>query len=66
MSADYTNSKPATGCVYPLYAIDSGANFNRYEPILTPTIFKKDYLFGIPLTSQITKETLIFFLFKGK
>jgi len=58
MSVDYTKSRSSMGCVYPLYAIDAGANFNRYEPLITPEIFKKDYLFGISLRSVITQETL--------
>jgi len=58
MSADYTNSRPSMGCVYPLYAIDAGANVNRYQPLITPEIFKKDYLFGISLKSPITGEVL--------
>jgi len=58
MSVDYTNSRSAMGCVYPLYAIDAGANFNRYEPLITPEIFRKDYLFGIPLKSPVNGDIL--------
>lgn len=58
MSVNYTNSRSSLGCVYPLYASDAGANFNRYEPLITPTVLRTDFLFGINLTSPITKQTL--------
>lgn len=58
MSVDYTNSRSSLGCVYPLYASDAGGNFNRYEPLITPSVLKSVYLFGISLTSPVTKQTL--------
>jgi len=58
MCADYSNSRRSMGCVYPLYAIDAGANVNRYEPLISPEIFRTDYLFGIPLKSPLTGQVL--------
>ena len=57
--ADYSNSKkdPNGPGIYPNNAIDA-ASFRRMEPLLTPETFISRFMFGIPLRSPITKQTL--------
>ncbi len=55
MSATEYN-KESRGSVYPLFATASGAPFTRVEPMLTPEIVLKDFLFGIRLKDPINKQ----------
>lgn len=48
--ADYSQSKPGVGAVYPVNAIDTA--WNRLEPLVTPEQVRTRYLFGIPLISR--------------
>jgi hypothetical protein len=51
---------PRTG-IFPVWALDgedSSNTFERYLPLPTPTDMKKRSLFGIPLKSQLTGETV--------
>lgn len=50
-------AKTASSSAYPLFATDSGP-FNRVEPLVTPETLTKQYLWGIPLTNPLTKQTL--------
>lgn len=62
--SDPTNfNKTGSSSIYPLHAIDSGGNFDRLEPMITPDILIKDYLFAVPLydkstNTRITEEDL--------
>lgn len=47
--ADYENSKPVIGDVFPSTAVDSA--WVRNEPLITPEKLKRKHLFGIPLVS---------------
>ena len=47
--ADYSESKPTLGSVYPVHA--SGSAWERLEPLITPQQLKRQHLFGIPLVS---------------
>lgn len=62
MSVDNSNNKPNAQGLYPQKVSkltgEGAAGFTRVEEWLTPEKFKKRFLFGIPLTSPITKETL--------
>jgi hypothetical protein len=49
--ADYSNSKPGPGAVYPNNALESSNT--QTEPLLTATQLKQRFLFGLPLHSQI-------------
>jgi hypothetical protein len=51
-------SKKNIGSVWPDKAIAAAPGLNRVEPFLMPNLFKSRYLFGIPLTSPVTKEKL--------
>jgi len=51
-------SKKSIGGTWPEKAIAAAPGLNRIEPFLTPSVFKKRFLFGIPLYSPITKEKL--------
>jgi hypothetical protein len=50
--ADYTKSTVDTRSAFPENAIDA-QEWRRIEPILTPRQLRKQFLFGIPLVSQI-------------
>jgi len=55
MSAtNYPKAVPTSS--YPLFASDSGNNFSRVEPLITPEIVLKDYLFGVKLKDPINKQ----------
>jgi hypothetical protein len=58
--ADYSNNyKPSVTKQFPKFATKDGvAGFSRVEPFLTVERLKKEFLFGIPLVSPITKEKL--------
>jgi hypothetical protein len=60
--ADYTESKNVTGEVYPPRQIDQTA-WRRVEPLVTPDRIRNEFLFGIPLVSQIpdpiTKKKMV-------
>lgn len=58
MSADYTDSKASRGSVYPLFSTNSGGNFNRVEPLLTPDILKSDFLFAVKLFDPVNKRPI--------
>lgn len=47
MAGDRTNSKFTAGSFYPVNAIDSD-NFQRYEPLISPTLVRQRYLLGLP------------------
>jgi hypothetical protein len=47
--ADYENSKPGTGAVYPINAVDS--DWKRNEPLITAQRLRNKQLWGIPLVS---------------
>lgn len=47
--ADFTNSKPGVGDVFPIGGGESP--WMRSEPLITPTALKRQHLFGIPLVS---------------
>jgi len=52
-------SKTPTQSPFPLRAIEeSTPSVNRYSPLPLPADVKMRYLFGIPLTSSITGETI--------
>ena len=47
--------------LYPLWAkdgADTSGNFERYSPLPTPTDLRNRALFGIPLTSSLTNQSL--------
>jgi hypothetical protein len=58
--ADYTKSKKRiTGNFPQKVSKDGGAGvFDRVEPFLTPERLKAEFLFGIPLKSILTNETM--------
>ncbi len=47
--ADFTNSKPVLGDVFPVGLTESA--WTRTEPLITPEKLKSKHLFGIPLVS---------------
>jgi hypothetical protein len=47
--ADYTNSRPGVGAVYPENAVEVARQ--QYEPLLTVDLLKTRHLFGVPLVS---------------
>jgi hypothetical protein len=49
--ADYTNSKPAVGGLVPQGAIETA--FDRFQPLVTPEDIRSEFLFGIPLMSNM-------------
>ena len=49
--ADYTNTKPGIGAVFPEHAIDTA--LQRLEPLIGPEELKTRHLFGISLVSQM-------------
>lgn len=54
MSFDPTPTLPA----FPERAKDVEPGFERFEPLVTVAVLKSDYLFGIPLKSALTNETI--------
>jgi hypothetical protein len=48
--ADYSNSRPSVGSIYPVGAQDA-QQWLRVEPLLTPANLKTNFLLGIPLVS---------------
>ena len=50
--ADYTNSKFGLGAIEPAHAIET-ASIDRLEPLVTPARIRREFLFGIPLVSNI-------------
>lgn len=55
MAKSETNSRG----IFPAWSQDGGSTlFNRYSPLPTPTTLKQRSLFGIPLKSAITGETI--------
>lgn len=51
-------SKTGGGSIYPLSAVDTSGNFNRIEPLITPDILIKDWLFAVPLHDQRTNTRI--------
>lgn len=51
-------SKTAGSAVYPIQAIGDSGNVTRVGPLVTPDELRNTYLFGIPLTSPLTKQSL--------
>ena len=52
------SSKTVNSAVYPIQVIGDSGNINRVGPLVTAEELKTNYLFGIPLTSPLTKQTL--------
>jgi hypothetical protein len=50
--ADYTNSKGGIGSVFPDRAV-AAQEIARIEPLITPELFKRRFLLGIPLHSFV-------------
>lgn len=57
-NADFRDNKRGIHSVYPERAIDSASGTERVEPLLTPSVFKERFLFGIPLVSPVTEDKL--------
>ena len=58
-NADGTQgSKKSIGASWPEKAIAAAPGLTRVEPFMTPTVFKKRFLFGIPTVAPLTKEKL--------
>jgi len=51
-------AKKPVGSVFPEHVVEAAPGLARIEPFLTPTKFKERFLFGIPLISPTTKETI--------
>jgi len=51
-------SKKNIGATWPEKAIAAAPGLTRVEAFLTPKVFKKRFLFGIPMVSPLTKEKL--------
>lgn len=51
-------SKKNIGATWPEKTIAAMPGLNRVEPFMTPNVFKKRFLFGIPLIAPLTKEVL--------
>jgi hypothetical protein len=59
MSVEIGNtSKTSGGSLYPMSAVDTSGNFDRVEPLITPEILKKDWLFGVQLFDKVTNTRL--------
>lgn len=62
MSQDYKNTKPHITTGYPegstILSGEGVAGFDRVEGWLTPDRLRNEFLFGIPLTSTTTKQTM--------
>lgn len=57
--SDYSSSKPRSNKSYPQQSsIDGAGAFKRVEEFMTPEVLKKQFLFGIPLKSPLTGETM--------
>jgi hypothetical protein len=57
--ADYSRSKKRIASAWPSRASDGGAGgYSRGEAFLTPERLKNEFLFGIPLKSPLTGETM--------
>lgn len=52
------SSKRGIGSVWPDKAIAAAPGLDRAEPFLTPALFKRRHLFGIPLISPVTGEKM--------
>lgn len=50
-------AKYAGSSTYPVKAI-GGGSFKRIEPLLTPELFIQRFMWGIPLTSPLTKQQM--------
>lgn len=48
--ADYSNSRPTVGSIYPVGAVDA-QQWMRIQPLLTPAELRLNFLLGIPLVS---------------
>jgi hypothetical protein len=55
---DLTTSKRKTSSHWPDGTIAGQGLYDRIEPILTPSVFKDRFLFGIPLVAPQTQEKL--------
>ena len=58
MSQDLKHDKRGLGSVFPEKVYDSAPGLVRVEPPLTAKVLKERFLWGIPLTSPLTKEKL--------
>jgi hypothetical protein len=59
MAVEITNlSKTGGGSVYPIHAVDTSGNFDRIEPLITPEILIKDWLFAVPLYDRVTNTRM--------
>lgn len=61
MSSDFRKTKNNPSGLYPQKSVNiNGQNsgFSRVEPWMTVERLKDEFLFGIPLTSSITKQTM--------
>lgn len=59
MSVQITNlSKTGGASIYPIHAVDTSGNFDRIEPLITPEILIKDWLFAVPLYDRVTNTKL--------
>jgi hypothetical protein len=57
--SEYSRTKPIPNRNYPSKSVVGGvAGFSRVEAMLTVDRLRQEFLFGIPLVSFITKETL--------
>lgn len=57
--SDYSSTKSPVSGNYPLLATEGGAaGFTRVAPMLTPERLKDEFLFGIPLKSPLTNQTM--------
>ena len=53
-----SGSKKNIGASWPEKAIAAAPGLIRVEPFMTPSVFKKRFLFGIPTVAPLTKEKL--------
>lgn len=51
-------SRTVESAVYPIQVIGDSGNVHRVGPLVTPDELRNTYLFGIPLTSPLTKQSL--------
>lgn len=56
--SDIKDAKRGIGSVFPEKVVDSSPGVPRVEPLITPNLLKKRFLFGVPLTSPITQEKI--------
>lgn len=52
------NSKKGISSVYPEKVLEGASGLTRVEPFLTPDVLKDRFLWGIPLTSPVTKQKI--------